>query len=39
MAWFDPNLRNGEEQTYALGLGVTTVPTVSAKRGAFIDQL
>ncbi|HPH73506.1 MAG TPA: hypothetical protein PLK45_05705, partial [Paludibacteraceae bacterium] len=31
---FDPNLRNGEEQTYALGLGVTTVPTVSAKRGA-----
>jgi len=32
-AGFDPNLRNGEEQTYALGLGVTTVPMVSAKRG------
>jgi len=33
-AGFDPNLNHGEEQTYALGLGVTTVPTISGKRGS-----
>src|SRR5574344_685883 len=33
-AGFDPNLNHGEEQTYALGLGVTTVPTSSGKRGS-----
>ncbi len=30
---FDPKKNNGEEQTYALGLGATEIPDMFAKRG------
>ncbi|MGN0187728.1 MAG: hypothetical protein ACI392_08320 [Paludibacteraceae bacterium] len=30
---FDPSKENGEEQTYALGLGATDIPDIFAKRG------
>jgi hypothetical protein len=30
---FDPTKNNGEEQTYALGLGATAIPDIFAKRG------